>query len=430
MSKFKRGLFWFRHDLRLSDNPSLTLCCEQCDELIFVYILDPSLLKQTEFGTTRLGNARWRFIQESLDNLHVQLASHQQRLIIKVGDAEKIILKLINEYHIDHIGITPHPGFYETQTIETIKAQTDKSINWQCNQSFTLFNQNELPFEIKDLPDSFTQFRKKIEQTISVKTIIEKVVLAPSNMPSANGDIDSDQIPDIPPFTHSFKEMVHRGGEQAAQQQLEYYTYKSQHLSRYKETRNGLDGWDFSTKLSAYLSQGCLSARQVMKMVVDYENQFGPNESTYWLYFELLWRDFYQWHQQKYQANIYLKRGIQNSDPELKFDQHLFNKWTSGETDNNFVNAFMRQLKQTGWMSNRGRQIVASYFVNQLQLDWRYGAAWFEQLLIDYDSSNNWGNWQYLAGVGADPRGRRAFNIEKQRQIYDPDNHFINHYLD
>jgi len=110
-------------------------------------------------------------------------------------------------------------------------------------------------------------------------------------------------------------------------------------------------------------------------------------------------------------------------------NKKAFEQWKDGVTKNDFVNAFMIQLKQTGWMSNRGRQIVASYFVNQLGLDWRYGAAWFEEQLIDYDPANNWGNWQYLAGVGVDPRGRRAFNIEKQRQMYDPDNVFINQYV-
>ena len=79
-------------------------------------------------------------------------------------------------------------------------------------------------------------------------------------------------------------------------------------------------------------------------------------------------------------------------------------------------------------MSNRGRQIVASYLVNQLGLDWRFGAAWFEEQLVDYDPASNWGNWQYLAGVGTDPRGRREFNIEKQRQMYDSNNTFVEKY--
>ena len=77
-------------------------------------------------------------------------------------------------------------------------------------------------------------------------------------------------------------------------------------------------------------------------------------------------------------------------------------------------------------MSNRGRQIAASCLVNELAVDWRYGAAYFEQQLLDYDVASNWGNWQYLAGVGADPRGKRHFDLDKQTRQYDPEGRFIN----
>ncbi len=85
----------------------------------------------------------------------------------------------------------------------------------------------------------------------------------------------------------------------------------------------------------------------------------------------------------------------------------------------------MNQLRETGYMSNRGRQLVASCLVHELSLDWRYGACYFQHMLIDYDVGSNWGNWQYLAGVGADPRGNRKFDLDKQTQLYDPENVFI-----
>ena len=81
----------------------------------------------------------------------------------------------------------------------------------------------------------------------------------------------------------------------------------------------------------------------------------------------------------------------------------------------------MNELMTTGYISNRARQIVASCLVNELSVDWRFGAAWFEEQLMDYDAGVNWGNWQYIAGVGVDPRGGRHFNIEKQTALYDPD---------
>jgi deoxyribodipyrimidine photo-lyase len=86
----------------------------------------------------------------------------------------------------------------------------------------------------------------------------------------------------------------------------------------------------------------------------------------------------------------------------------------------------MKELNATGFLSNRGRQIVASCLVNELAIDWRYGAAYFEQQLLDYDVGSNWGNWQYLAGVGADPRGKRHFDLEKQTKQFCPDGLYIN----
>ena len=85
----------------------------------------------------------------------------------------------------------------------------------------------------------------------------------------------------------------------------------------------------------------------------------------------------------------------------------------------------MKELLQTGFMSNRGRQNVASFLVHQLQLDWRLGAEYFESQLLDYDVSSNWGNWAYVAGVGTDPR-ERIFNSSKQALMYDPDQKFQN----
>ncbi|MGO0305166.1 FAD-binding domain-containing protein [Endozoicomonas acroporae] len=99
-------------------------------------------------------------------------------------------------------------------------------------------------------------------------------------------------------------------------------------------------------------------------------------------------------------------------------------KWCAGNTPRHIVNACMKELQATGYLSNRGRQIVASCFIYELGMDWRYGAAWFEQQLVGYDVGSNWGNWQYLAGVGADPRGSRHFNLDKQAQQFDPDGRY------
>jgi len=211
-----------------------------------------------------------------------------------------------------------------------------------------------------------------------------------------------------------------KGGETQGLQRIQHYFFETKSISKYKETRNGMIGANYSSKFSAWLALGCLSPRTLYFELKKYELQYEANESTYWLVFELLWRDYFRFMMKKYNTKFFQQNGIQNK--EITVDKHktkLLQNWIDGKTGIDFIDANMVELKLTGFMSNRGRQNVASYLCNDLKLDWRYGAAYFEQQLIDYDVCSNWGNWAYLAGVGNDPRGNRYFNIEKQAQDYD-----------
>ncbi|WP_152557184.1 DASH family cryptochrome, partial [Photobacterium sanctipauli] len=222
-------------------------------------------------------------------------------------------------------------------------------------------------------------------------------------------------------FTSEFN-----GGETAGLEQMANY-FASSAPSNYKETRNGLDGWDYSTKFSPWLALGCLSAKSVLAALAQYQQaQCEQSGSSDWIKYELMWREYFQWYGHKYGHRLFQFRGIKDSSPNTAFYPERFRRWCEGNTPYPLVNALMNQLRQTGYMSNRGRQIAASCLTNELSLDWRYGASYFEEHLIDYDIASNWGNWQYLAGVGADPQGHRHFNIEKQTDDYDPDRTFIN----
>jgi deoxyribodipyrimidine photo-lyase len=175
---------------------------------------------------------------------------------------------------------------------------------------------------------------------------------------------------------------------------------------------------------------GCLSAREIYRSIKQYETKYEANESTYWLIFELLWRDYFWFMMKKHKHLYFLPGGLKS--PTVHAPQHdaaSFKRWIDGQTGNDFIDANMIELKLSGFMSNRGRQNVASYLCHDLRLDWRYGAAYFEQQLIDYDVSSNWCNWAYLAGVGNDPRAGRVFNIDKQARDYDPDKSYRNLWL-
>ena len=194
-------------------------------------------------------------------------------------------------------------------------------------------------------------------------------------------------------------------------------------MIQYKQTRTGLVGTDYSSKFSAWLSDGSLSAVTIYHEIKKYEEEFGANDSTYWLIFELLWRDFFRYVSLQYKDLIFWKSGINYQKYFAENNKTLIQKWKDGETDSDFVNANMFELKNTGWMSNRGRQNVASYFCKILKQNWRIGAAYFEEMLIDYDVHSNYGNWMYLAGVGND-NGDGTFNPEKKEEMYDAKEEF------
>ncbi|RYF74998.1 MAG: cryptochrome DASH, partial [Cytophagaceae bacterium] len=159
------------------------------------------------------------------------------------------------------------------------------------------------------------------------------------------------------------------------------------------------------------------------------------NDSTYWLIFELIWRDFFRFVALRFGSRLFKPGGIKHVlKKQWKHDVDLFRQWANGETGIPFVDANMRELNASGFMSNRGRQNVASFLVNDLGLDWTWGAAYFESLLVDYDPCSNWGNWNYVAGVGNDPREApngqpRYFNIYSQATRYDEQGLFVKHWL-
>jgi len=141
-----------------------------------------------------------------------------------------------------------------------------------------------------------------------------------------------------------------------------------------------------------------------------------------------MWRDYFKYVSLKHGSAIFSVKGIRRKRKSWQKESKLIQQWIDGETEEPFVNANMIELKRTGWMSNRGRQNVASYFAKTLGMDWRIGASYFESMLIDYDVHSNYGNWMYVSGVGNDPRNR-TFDISLQAQRYDPKQKYQNIWL-
>merc|ERR1711997_881092 len=306
----------------------------------------------------------------------------------------------------------------------------------------TLYHKDDLPFnkirrnesQIPDVPDVYTEFRKSVENRTKVRTPFG----APANLPPLPENVVSDEMPcDINVFgslaanleLSTKSAFPFKGGETAALERLNEYLWGSNAIITYKETRNGLIGTEYSTKFSPWLANGSLSPRYIYAEIKKYEQSRTANQSTYWVIFELMWRDFFRFVCFKHGNKIFQAGGIRQSNVTWKHDLELFDKWKNGCTGIPFIDANMRELLNTGWMSNRGRQNVASFLVKDLKLDWRLGAEWFESMLIDHDVCSNYGNWNYAAGIGNDPREDRKFNIVKQGLDYDPNGEFIKMWL-
>ena len=417
----KTSIVWFKTDLRLHDNETLVRAIEQSDEIIPVYCFDEAHFKTTEFGFHKTGNFRAKFLLESLADLDKNLRNLGSGLVILKGKPEDELFKLAQKHNIQKVFCKKEVAFEEKQTQLLVEKELWKAhCQLETYSTSTLYHAQDLPFALKDIPDVFTNFRKQIEK----ESTIREVFLKPINIKSPF--IEEVYLPRLEQLgledinIDCRAAIGFKGGETEGYKRLNAYLFETQAISTYKETRNGMIGENYSTKFSAWLGLGCLSPREIYYELKKYEDQFSANESTYWLEFELLWRDYFRFMMKKYSNLFFQQTGLKaKSDNMHQHNIDRLLRWINGETGVDFIDANMIELKLTGYMSNRGRQNVASYLCNDLKLDWRFGAAYFEQQLIDYDVCSNWGNWAYLAGVGNDPRGNRIFNTEKQANDYD-----------
>jgi deoxyribodipyrimidine photo-lyase len=426
------ALYVLSNDLRLADNPAFARAAN-ADALIVVYCIDPRWFAAGRYGMPAMGKHRWRFIIESLDDLAQQLQHLGQQLHIVFGHPVNALRAIIADT-APNVLVTSRPqGWYERDTWLAL-AERFRQLPIAYIDNTTLFEQADGDWLQGDLPKQFTPFRHIAERQHVRAPIARPTSLPPPPHHTAQAlqDLrwDTQNTQQLPPWATATPKgkAVFTGGEARAQEHLGQYM-GSAAPGHYKATRNALDGWQNSSKWSSWLSQGCLSPQQLFAAIAEFEARHGANDSTAWLRVELLWREYFQWLAPRMGRKLFRFRGLRQHAPLTSYYAERFQRWCEGNTPYPLVNACMRELTSTGYMSNRGRQIVASCLVNELQIDWRFGAAWFEHQLVDYNVAGNWGNWQYIAGVGVDPRGGRHFDLNKQQRQFDPDHRFVRHWL-
>jgi len=428
--KHKTILVWFRNDLRLHDNEMLYKAVRQAEVVIPVYCFDPRQLEEHPLGFRKTDAFRAQFLLESVADLRESLRKLGSDLVVRVGKPEEELFNLARQAEADAVFVAEEVTSEERKVERSLERKlTNAKIPMSRFWQQTLYHFDDLPYPLQSLPDVFTQFRKSVEKRIEVREPFAKPgTMSPHNLPG--GELPSLSDLGLQPKRISEKAVLNfKGGEAEGIRRLNQYFWQGDHLKTYKNTRNGLLGADYSSKFSPWLSHGCLSPRFVYQEVKQYEKERYKNSSTYWLIFELIWRDYFRFVAKKFGNDLFKEGGLQRKRITMYDRSELFAKWANAETGVPFIDANMRELNATGFMSNRGRQNVASFLVKDLQVNWTWGAAYFESLLLDYDPCSNWGNWNYVAGVGNDPRENRYFNILSQAKRYDGKGEYVKHWL-
>ena len=473
------AIYWFRNDLRLCDQPSFKNACAQAARLLPVFIHDVDQVAPTRWGFERMGPHRKYALRSALQALKVQLRQRQSDLLEYQGDVCQTLIELAKKFDIDTIFCEEIAAPEEQQQVVRLR-KAGLTVNTLWHSS--LLSPDDLPFAIEHLPLVFTEFRVAVEKAnVVVQAPEDAVIVAPllpdgfiqsksvalnqstrahlQPLDSAQS-LDSLQSSDaLVPFESlvsldslaqpdarsslTFSTAHDFAGTQGGLKHTQQY-FERQLAHSYKATRNQLSGLDYSTKFSVWLASGALSARMLYQQLQAFEAEHGANDSSYWIWFELLWRDYFRFLHLRFGAQLYRRsglrqraayeeRGSRGGKPQFNegvaqaggvvittpAQAQQFKRWCLGECGEPFIDAGMRELRHTGYLSNRLRQVVASYLIHNLKLDWRAGAAWFESQLIDYDVYSNQGNWLYIAGLGTDPRGGRAMRIEKQANEHD-----------
>jgi deoxyribodipyrimidine photo-lyase len=451
-------IVWHRTDLRLADNAAVTHAARQAPAGVVGAVVlpaepgapfplsrgrDSSVAARAAAldvvpGVTGWSHRRLGHLLQAVEGLRAEWRAVGSELFVVRGDAVECIPVLAAELDAHEVHTAPCPAVDEVRENAMVeRALSARGMSLQVHDETTMIAASDLPFAIGDLPEVFSSFRRRVERECRVPAPLPVPAIrgacddvraraaARTDATLAAADLAAARI--AAASNDPRASFACDGARSAGLARIAKWFWADDCVARYKETRDGLVGADFSSRLSPWLALGTISPREVASEIRRYEAERTANESTYWLFFELLWRDYFHFWVRRWQRRAFNARGVLGRTPCGSQDRETFAAWCAGETGEPFVDAGMHELRATGQLSNRARQNVASWLAHTAGVDWRWGAAWFESQLIDFDVGPNWGNWQYVAGVGNDPRNR-VFDVRAQAERYDPDGAYRAHW--
>lgn len=420
---------WLRDELRVHDNALFAAAAARGGPVLPVYCVSADAARAADSGLARkCGARRAHFTLECVADLKATLEGRGSGLVVKRGAPADVLGEIVAKCGGDATVIySPAPCPEEAADERAVAALCA----CEAVAEGPLYHDGDLE-AVPFYDGLFTKWKQAVERA---KTPVRGDVFpASAVLPAPPGAFAGDLAaapPTLEALGYDAADAVSDlrgdffapvGGETAGLARLERYVNGENRLKDYFETRNGLAGQGYSTKLAPWLARGCVSPRAVARACAAYEKRTGiANKSTYWVVFELTWRDFFLRYAATHGAKLFRAHGVRG-DPSKKWTRFGLDRWKSGRTGVALVDAFMIELDKTGFMSNRGRQIVASYLVHDLGIDWRLGAEHFEEHLVDYTPEANWGNWHAVAGLSGGRINR--FNVAKQAKDHDADGAF------
>lgn len=416
------ALVWFRQDLRLTDNPAFISACNHHQTVIPLYILDQS--------THPLGKAQQWWLHHSLAALSTALAAQGLNLVLRQGHALDIILQLSQQLKLTIAAVYWNRCYTPTaiERDQTIKAtllangvKVFSSNSSLLNEPWTIQNQSGAYFKV------FTPYWKRCLQTITIPQVA-KLINQPKGSQIPSESLASwNLLPTKPNWASAFS-TYWQPGETGAQQKLAEFI--DHHLEHYK-THRDIPAANASSKLSPHLHFGEISVWDIWRAIeLAKLTQAGNLSSAERFQTEIGWREFsyYLLYHFPDLAHANFKTAF-NTFP-WQLDKNALHAWQTGSTGYPIVDAGMRELWATGYMHNRVRMIVASFLTKDLLIDWRHGAAWFMDTLVDADLANNSVNWQWVSGCGAGAAPYfRIFNPLLQSEKFDPEGHYIRQWV-
>ena len=405
-------IVWFRRDLRLADNPALHAAVETGAPIIPVFVLDETPEVRSPGAAARC------WLDKSLRALAKDLETRGSRLVLRRGEAGRILRDLATETGATVIWNRLYdPGV--TDRDAGLKAELGAK---SCNGGLLLD-----PWSVKTKTGGpykvFTAFWNSARDQVDVGAALPapSKLKAPEHWPTSDDLNGWNLHPHKPDWSTGFDWTP---GEAAAMARLKAFVKGG--LADYPRGRDR-PGEDGSSRLSPYLHWGEIGPRQVWRAV---EAAGAPRDAAETFLAELGWREF------NHQL-LYHQPDFETVNFKPQFDRLHWRDaprelaaWKRGMTGYPIVDAGMRQLWATGWMHNRVRMIVGSFLVKDLLIDWREGERWFWDALVDADSANNAGNWQWVAGSGADASPFfRIFNPVTQGRRFDPDGAYVRRWI-